>query len=168
MSLASVSDGFVSVVGVAAAGSAGAVEVDFDATVVVQVVLFVLLMVVLKPILFDPMLRLFEERERRIEGAVLEARKIDEASAKALTKYEDAMAKVRATANAERDKMRAEGMREENAIIARARDAAAKTMDDGRRASGAAVTEARTALVAETPQLARELASRVLGREIQT
>ena len=44
----------------------GAVNVDFDLTVVGQIVLFVTLMLVLKPWLFDPMLKLFEEREKRV------------------------------------------------------------------------------------------------------
>jgi len=80
-----------------------AISVDFDATFLVQFVLFAGLTLVLKPLLFDPMLKLFEERERRIDGAKMQARKIDEKSASALTKYETEMAKARATANAERD-----------------------------------------------------------------
>ena len=71
--------------------------VDLDVTLVGQVVLFlVLLLVVLKPLLFEPMLKLFEEREKRIEGAKLQARKMDEASAGALSKYEAEMKKARA------------------------------------------------------------------------
>src|SRR4051812_28392362 len=45
-------------------GHAGGVEVDFDGSLVVQIVLFLTLMIVLRPILFDPMLKLFEEREK--------------------------------------------------------------------------------------------------------
>ena len=48
-------------------------------------VLFTALAVMLKPLLFDPMLKLFDEREKRIEGAKLEARKTDDASAQALS-----------------------------------------------------------------------------------
>ena len=69
-----------------------AISVDFDATFLVQLVLFTGLTLVLKPLLFDPMLKLFEERERRIDGAKLQARKIDEKSATALAKYETEMA----------------------------------------------------------------------------
>jgi len=58
--------------------------------------------------LFDPMLKLFAEREKRIDGAKLEARKIDEKSGEALTKYDTEMGKARALANLERDKIRAE------------------------------------------------------------
>ena len=49
--------------------AAGGIDVDVDLTVFGQVALFLVLMLVLKPLLFDPLLKLFEEREKRIEGA---------------------------------------------------------------------------------------------------
>ena len=62
----------------------GGVTVDLDLTLVVQLGFFLVLLFVLKPTLFDPMMRLFEEREKRIEGTRHEATKEDERSAKAL------------------------------------------------------------------------------------
>src|ERR1700722_4943322 len=87
----------------------GGVVVDLDVTLVGQVVLILFLLAVMKPLLFDPMLKLFEEREKRIDGAKVQARRMDEASAGALTKYESEMQRARAAGNAERDKLRAEG-----------------------------------------------------------
>src|SRR5689334_21072842 len=107
----------------------GAVEVDLDLTVLGQMALFVVLMLVLKPLLFDPMLKLFEEREKRIDGAKLEAREMDKQSAGALSKYETAMAKARGEANVERDKLRAEGAKVEHEILSRVRAESAKTLE---------------------------------------
>ncbi len=145
----------------------GAVNVDFDLTVLVQVGLFLVLMVVLKPLLFDPMLKLFEEREKRIDGAKLSARKMDDASATALGKYEEAMQKARAAASAEREKVVAEGVKTENEILGKIRASTAKTLEDGRAKTEAEVAAARTALRASAGELARDLAGRVLGREVQ-
>src|SRR5579864_3633119 len=132
MSLASVTDlASVLLSSSAHSGEGGGVEVDFDGTVLFQVALILILWLVLKPLLFDPMLRLFEERERRIDGAKLLARKIDEKSAGALTKYEDEMQKGRASATAEREKIRAEGLKREAEILARVRAATAKTLEEG-------------------------------------
>jgi|HubBroStandDraft_1064217.scaffolds.fasta_scaffold76637_2 F-type H+-transporting ATPase subunit b len=163
MLLASFDDGLLAA-GVAAPQ---AISVDFDATFLVQVVLFVGLTLFLKPYLFDPMLNLFEERERRIDGAKMQARKIDAKSASALADYEAAMAKARATANAERDKIRAEAVKHEQEILASVRASAAKTIDDGKRAALAEADRVRTTLKGEAVTLARELAGRVLGREVQ-
>jgi F-type H+-transporting ATPase subunit b len=154
--------------GVLLAAAPQAINVDVDLTFVVQLVLFVLLTLILKPVLFDPLLELFEEREKRIEGAKLQARHIDEKSATALAKYEAEMAKARAAANAEREKIRAEAVKREQEILSAVRASAAKTLDEGKRAAQAEAQRARTALQADAASMARELASRVLGREVQS
>jgi F-type H+-transporting ATPase subunit b len=97
---------------------AGGVNLDFDATLLVQVVFLIVLWAVLKPMLFDPLLKLFEEREKRIEGAIKKARRIDEQSAEAKAQYDDAMTKARAEGSAERETVRGEGLRKESEILA--------------------------------------------------
>ncbi len=145
-----------------------AVTVDFHPYLLAfQIGLFVLLMLVLKPVLFDPMLKLFEEREKRIDGAKAAARKIDEKSATALTKYETEMAKARASANAERDKLRAEGVKMENEILAKVRIATAQSLEEGKKKAHAEAAAVRATLQGESGALAKDLASRVLGREVQ-
>jgi F-type H+-transporting ATPase subunit b len=144
----------------------GGVEVDFDWTVVGQVTLFLILFVALKPILFDPMLKLFEERERRIEGARKSARDIDTTSAGALAKYDEAMAKARTEGNTERDRIRGQGLAKEAELLAKVRAATSKQTDEGRRKAQEELAEVRESLRAEMPGMARQLASRVLGREV--
>jgi F-type H+-transporting ATPase subunit b len=144
-----------------------AVSVDFDATFVVEIVFFVALTLFLKPMLFDPMLELFEEREKRTDGAKLQARRIDEKSGAALAEYEAEMAKARAAAAIERDKVRAEGVRREQEILGTVRAAAAKVIDNGKRAAHAEAERARATLESGKGDLAQELAGRVLGREVQ-
>jgi F-type H+-transporting ATPase subunit b len=144
-----------------------AINVVVDLTFVVQIVLFIGLTLVLKPVLFDPMLRLFEERERRIEGARIQARRIDEKSATALAKYNAEMARARGAGNAEREKIRAEGLAREQQILSSVRAATAKALDDGKRAAHLEADGVRTALRTQAVEMARELANRVLGREGQ-
>jgi F-type H+-transporting ATPase subunit b len=143
-----------------------AISVDFDSTFLVQVVLFAGLTLFLKPYLIEPMLKLFEERERRIDGAKMQARKIDEKSATALAEYEAAMTKARATANAERERIRAEALKHEQDILGTMRTAAAKTIDDGKRSALAEAERVRATLKGDAVALAQELAARVLGREV--
>jgi F-type H+-transporting ATPase subunit b len=166
MSFVNVTD-LVSVLSTSSAAAEGGVEVDFDFTVLFMVGLFLILWLALKPLLFDPMLKLFEERERRIDGAKLLARKIDQKSASALTEYEEAMTKGRTAANAEREKIRAEGLKKEAEILARVRAETAKTMEEGRAKLREEITKARAGLDAEMPAIAMEFASRALGREVR-
>ncbi len=144
----------------------GAVDVDFDLTVLIQIALFLVLLIVIKPILLDPMLKLFEERERRIDGAKLEARQMDAQSAGALTKFESEMNKVRSSANAERDKVRNEAVKAETELLATVRAKTTAKLDEGRKVATAEVTKVRQGLQGDSRELARMLASRALGREV--
>ena len=147
--------------------AASAVSVDFDKTVIGQIVLFLVLMLVLKPVLYDPMLKLFAEREERTEKTKERARAIDEESADALSKFENAMAKARAVADAEREKVRGEGVKTENEIMARVRASTAKVLDEGRKSRETQVQAVRSQLQGRSQEIARDVATRVLGREVQ-
>ena len=144
------------------------ITVDVDLTSIVVLVLFVGFTLVIKPLLFDPMLKLFEEREKRIDGAKLQARKIDEKSATALAEYEKEMAKARAAAQAEREKIRLEAVKREQEILGRARTAAAEALENGKRAVQEEAARARAALKVDAPKVAGDLAARVLGRGVQS
>jgi F-type H+-transporting ATPase subunit b len=152
----------------ASVSEGSAVNVDLDASLVVQIGLFILLLVILKPLLFDPMLKLFEEREKKIEGTRREATKEDERSAKALAKYEAICAKAREAGNLERDQLRAEGQKKEAEILALVRAQTAATIEDGRKSIANEATAARSALDTEANVLGQAIASRVLGREVST
>jgi F-type H+-transporting ATPase subunit b len=146
--------------------AAGGVNLDFDATLLVQVGFIVVLWLVLKPVLFDPMLKLFEEREKRIEGAIKRARKIDEESAEAMTRYNDVVSKARAEGAAEREKLRAEGLRKESDLLTAVRNETQKRVDAERATIQKEVAATRSNLAPHTTQLAKDFAKRVLGREV--
>jgi F-type H+-transporting ATPase subunit b len=164
MLFASIDDGILA----AGASAPQAIQVDFDATFLVQLVLFVALTLILKPLLFDPMLKLFEEREKLTDGAKAQARKMDEKSATALAEYEAAMAKARAAANAEREKVRAEGLKREQEILSSVRASTAQALEEGKKSAQVEAQRARASLRAEAPKIAQELAERVLGRSVQS
>ena len=147
--------------------SEGAVNVDLDSSLFIHLGLFLVLLIVLKPTLFDPMMRLFEEREKRIEGTRHQATKEDRRSAKALATYEASLGKAREEGARERDRLRAEGQKREAELMALVRAESAKTLETGRRATGKDAVEARAMLRSEASTLGREMASRVLGREVR-
>jgi F-type H+-transporting ATPase subunit b len=144
-----------------------AVVVDFDATALVQIFFFIVLLFILKPVLFEPMLKLFEEREKRILGAKLQARKLDEGSAGALSKYEAEMQRARTAGNAERDRLRADGVKIEAEILGKTRAATTQALEQGRKQLGEQVAGARATLRGDATSLANDLVGRVLGRQVQ-
>jgi F-type H+-transporting ATPase subunit b len=146
----------------------GGVTVDLDLSLFVQLGFFIVLLLVLKPVLFDPMMRLFEEREKRIEGTRHEATKVDEKSAKALAKAQAIVAKGRDAGALERDALRAEGVKREAELMTQVRASSASTLEQGRSAIAQEATAARKELREAAGALGRDMATRVLGREVSS
>jgi F-type H+-transporting ATPase subunit b len=149
-----------------AALMSGGVDIDLDLTFVLMMVVFAGLVVVLKPLLFDPVLRVFEEREKRTEGAKAEARTMQEKAGELLRRYERELERVNQVAAAERERLRTETAKLEAKILEEARAAATKIGDEGRRKIEGEVNAIRFDLGRQSEQLAREIAARVLGRGV--
>ncbi|MFZ5891706.1 MAG: ATP synthase F0 subunit B [Myxococcota bacterium] len=145
----------------------GGVTLDFDNTVILQAALFTVLILLLRPLLFDPMLRIFALREERTEGAKATARELQERAGELLSKYETELSRVSRSAAEERDKLRAETARLEAEIMREAREAVTKIIDQGRKSIEAEVEKVRFDLGRESERTASLIVSRVLGREVQ-
>jgi F-type H+-transporting ATPase subunit b len=145
----------------------GAVEVDINPTLVLmQLGLVAVLMLILKPMLFDPLLSVFEKRERMVEGTLKEARELDDKAADLKLKVDAELDKVIKVAAEERDKARSEAARRDAEALARTRAETAAILDTGRRELAAEAMTLETALRNEVNTLSRDVASRVLGREV--
>jgi len=145
---------------------ASAINLAVDLTFLAQFVLFGVFITLLKPLLFDPLLRVFEEREKRTEGAKEEARAMDAEAGELLVKYEAELAKVRREAGLERERLRAETAKLEAKIMAEARAETAKIIEEGKSRIAAEVAQLRKELDAQKPELAGQIASRMLDREV--
>ncbi len=141
-------------------------NIDLDLSFTLQMLLFAALIVALKPLLFDPVLRIFEERERRTDGARDEAREMQERAGELLEKYEAELSRVGRAAAEERERMRAETTRLENEILAEARAGTARILDQGRKDIADQVEAIRFDLGRQSERLARQIAARALGREV--
>jgi F-type H+-transporting ATPase subunit b len=148
------------------AAMSGGISIDFDKTFVLQMGIFALLIVVLKPLLFDPILRVFEEREKRTEGARAEARSMQEEAGQLLRRYESELERVHRVAAEERDHLRAETTKLEAQILRDARVVSTRIVDEGRKKVETEVSAIRFDLGRQTEQISRQVAARVLGREV--
>jgi len=145
--------------------SGGPIDLDFNNVVLFQVVIFVALILVLKPLLFDPMLKVFALREERTEGARATARELEEKAGELLTRYEAELSRVSQAAAEERDLRRAETAKLEAQILAEARGAVAKIVEQGRHRIETEQNAIRFELGKQSERLAGDIATRVLGRE---
>jgi len=150
--------------GATSAMSGGGVPLDFDRTVLLQIVVFAVLIVVLKPLLFDPVLKVFTLREERTEGARATARELQEKAGELLQRYEKELERVKQVAADERDLLRSETSKLEAEILNEAREATTRLVEEGRRKIEAEVNAIRIAVGAESEKVAQMIVERVVGR----
>jgi F-type H+-transporting ATPase subunit b len=154
--------------GTSHSASGGAVNIDFDLTFLGQMVVFAALILLLRPLLFEPVLKLFEEREKRTDGAKADARAMQEKAGELLRKYEGELEKVHRVAAEERDRVRAETAKVEAEQMNEARALATKIVDEGRERLQEEIHSIRFELGRDSERLARDIAARVLGREVRS
>ena len=141
--------------------------IDLDGTIWIQLGLFAIAFFVFKPLIFRPMVALFEARENAIEGAKLEALRLqDEASAES-EEFEDEMRRLRLQAGEERDRLRAEGKRLERTVLDRGREETDKQLADADAQLASEAAKLRAEVEASVPALAKQIASKLLSREVQ-
>lgn len=144
----------------------GGVPLDFDRTVLLQIVVFAVLIVVLKPLLFDPVLKVFALREQRTEGARATARELQEKAGELLLRYEKELERVKKVAAEERELLRSETSKLEAEILNEAREATTRIVEDGRRKIEAEVNSIRIAVGAESEKVAQMIVERVVGQGV--
>ena len=142
----------------------GGVPLDFDRSVLLQIVVFAVLIVVLKPLLFDPVLKVFSLREERTEGARATARELQEKAGELLRKYEKELERVQQVAAEERELLRSETAKLEAEILRDAREVTTRIVEDGRKKIETEVNSIRVAVGAESEKVAQMIVERVVGQ----
>jgi F-type H+-transporting ATPase subunit b len=140
--------------------------IDIDYTVIVQFVLFLILLVVANKLLFQPYLKLRERRKAGIEGARAEAERMTAQADSKLADYEKQLAAARNRANDEGRKVRAEAAAHEKDVTDKARSEAQKSIDEATTKMRAEAEAARLQLLPQANSLAKQIASKLLGREV--
>ena len=139
--------------------------IDIDWTVLVQFGLFLLLFVVANKLLFQPYLALRERRKLGIDGAKAEAENMVATADAKLADYEKQLSAARSRANEEGRKVRAEAAAHEKDVTDRARTEAQKAIDEAATKMKQETDAARLQLLPQANALARQIASKLLGRE---
>lgn len=130
------------------------------------IVFFVVLLFPVNALLFQPLLRVLEQREERISGTRARAEKLEREAAEILARYERSLAETRAESEQERRALLEEVRREAQGETAAARREAEQRIERARREVGLALDGARSGLRGQAEELARQAASQVLGRAL--
>ena len=150
----------------AAALAAGHPLIDIDYTVLIQFGLFLLLFVVANKFMFQPYLVLRTRRKDGIDGARAEAERLAGQADAKLADYEKHLTAARARANDEGRKVRAEAAAHEKSVTDASRAEAQKAIDEAATRMKTEAEAARLQLLPQANTLARQIASKLLGREV--
>jgi F-type H+-transporting ATPase subunit b len=145
---------------------AGHPLIDIDSTVFIQFALFLVLYWFANKWLFQPYLALRQRRKDGIEGARAEAERTSASADAKLADYEKKLAAARARGNEEGRKLRAEATAHEREVTDRARTDAQRQIDEAQASLRAQTEAARGELMPQAQSIARQIASRLLGREV--
>jgi F-type H+-transporting ATPase subunit b len=130
------------------------------------IAVFVLLIAPTHRLIFKPLLRVLDEREARTAGTRVRAARIEEEAREVLARYEGEVAKTREEAERSRRTTLEQVRGESQQLAGAARGAAEQSQAAARRELADALEGARRVLRDRTQELAREAASRVLGRTL--
>lgn len=141
-------------------------SIDLDATFFVSLALFFGVFFMLRAMVFKPMLALFDAREQAIDGAKADADRLMKEAGTAGQHFEEELRKVRLQAQKERDAMRSDALRREREILDAVRVETEKSVADADAKLASDAETLRRDLRARVPGLAKEMASKLLQREV--
>jgi F-type H+-transporting ATPase subunit b len=147
--------------------SSGGSIIDLDGTLFVQLAMFFIAFFLLYGLVFKPMMALLEAREEAIDGAKEQAKRLEVEVKEKQASFEAELRKVQTASSEERDRLRAEGQEIERTLLERVRNDTQKMVQDAKARLEVEAARARQDLAAERPALAKQIASKLLGREVQ-
>lgn len=126
------------------------------------VLILLVLYFILKSLFFKPLLAVMAEREKRTAGAQKAADEAQIAAAEKVKQYQEALKQARAKVYAEQELARKKLFDERAALLKAARNLAASEVSAAKESVAQEVAAAKRELEAGVPQLAAEIAKRVL------
>lgn len=146
--------------------SAAAPVVDVDGTIFIQAGIFLLLMAILYPLLFKPWLATRARREEAITGTTAAATDLRARAEELGRDYDNRLAETRARAAGIRSDAVKEAEAERQRQLAEVRLSAGSELEALRQRLVVEADTARTTLAERVDDLARDIATKLLGRAV--
>jgi F-type H+-transporting ATPase subunit b len=140
--------------------------IQLDYSIVYQIVLFVVLWLILNKLLFQPYLRLLEEREHQTTGAQHDSVDLEHEGAKLKAQYDEKMAQGQAAGYAAKEAINQDARQQREKILGQARDEAGRSLEQIRQEVAVAMEQEKPLAAAEVSAVAADMVNKVLGRRI--
>jgi F-type H+-transporting ATPase subunit b len=140
--------------------------ISLDSSILYQVVIFVILWLILSPLLFRPYLKVLEEREQRTSGTLHDTDELEHEGARLKSQYEEKIAQAQSAGAAAKEAILQHARQAREKILGDARDEAARHLEAVRQEVQRQLAQERGLAATEVSGLAREMASKILGRPL--
>jgi F-type H+-transporting ATPase subunit b len=137
-----------------------------DWTFIFQIVLFLVLWMFLRRLLFEPNLAVLKNREKRSAGAMQEATQVKAQAEEMGEQYRTRLAEIRSGAMQEVDVVYREAEEQAGNLLESARAEANRIVASVRETLEQELIEARRDLQERVPDFSREIATKLLGRPL--
>lgn len=141
--------------------------IEFDWTIVLQVINFLVLMFVLTAVIYKPLLKMLDERRAKIENDIEEAEKLRAEAKEENDNYKKVMANVQRDAQELKNQIRETANKEAKLIVAQAKYESQRILDKANKEISHQVSQAKKELTKDITDLSVNLSSMLLTRDIK-
>lgn len=138
--------------------------ISLDGSIIPAVIIFLVLLTALNKILFQPLLRVQAEREKRTSGSMAETRARLEHGLKLFNGYQATIKNARMEAYRRQEQVRAEAMSRRAGALAQARVDGEKLIEEARGSIQAEIQAAKEKLDSDAREMAGGIAASILRR----
>ncbi|MEE2961525.1 MAG: ATP synthase F0 subunit B [Myxococcota bacterium] len=139
---------------------------DIDITFIIQLSIFVGLIGILNPLVFQPFIKVFELRDEKITGRAKEAARLEGLAIQDQQAYEARLEEASGAASREREQLLAHGRQEERRLVTEARNDSAVKLGVARDRIRGEVEDARKQLDNGIEPIAQAIVEKLLGRRL--
>ncbi len=135
-------------------------------TLIIHLGFFLVMLVVLNKLLFQPMLAVMDERTERVDGNREAADKAVSGAGEMIDEYQSRIAGAKKELGSEKDEVRRATDAEVDKLLQSARISAGEVVADVREKVAAQYQAAEDGLKADSQAMGKDVAERILGRSV--
>ncbi len=141
--------------------------ININPTAIVQMVIFLVMMVVMNRLLFQPILKIIDERKDRIDGDEKRAQKMNAEVDTQIQQYEAQIREAKLSLKDEKGQKRGEARDEAEQILRATNEKTGDMIGELKEKIAGEYKIAKERLTKDAESLSRGIAGRVLGRSVQ-
>lgn len=141
--------------------------ISINATLVLQVIHFLILAFILNRLMFRPIMKLIRDRSRHVKRAIDEVRNVEQQIVRLRDEFEKRQNSARQDANVQRSKLRNMGVVEAEKFLSESREKVSSIRARAEEVAEEEFKRAKPSLEGQAAMLAKEIIEKVVGRRAE-